>query len=568
MLAAHCPRRKPSSRVPFLAPRWDDNHPEFRKIDFTLPPDHHARWLAAVVSRLDLVPLRLSYAGRGSLAYLPDLLLTFVLFMYSKGILSPAEWVRQACYDDQSKWLLRGLRPCRSQLYAFRDRLGPFLDAWHSQLIAWAIAEKVTTASRASLDGTLVAALASRHRLMSCRHVDQRLLLLRLAVWADQCEAEGELVALSDDLAVWVLLGLLAWLLLHYVAWESEPARLPAWLPASVAGRARVLKRCEQARERLEQRLLPYRNKKKLSKKDCATVKRLKVSLTDPDAALGWDKVGTFRPLYNVMLVQATDAPLTLAWDVLGCSGDRGQLRPMMEKTKEQLGSYPKEAIIDGGFLSVGDVAWCEKEGIVVYAPPAKVEGTKAEGAKAAEVKAEEAGAKGKKGGAKGKKLPKKAFRYDGEGQAYFCPQGKRLTPASRTTEKRQGGLELPVIVYRASGEDCRACPQQKGCTSNPGKGRVVKRYEGEEALERLEQRMQESASQEVYKERCRSVELGNADLKEHRGLRVFRCFGKEGARTQAGLTILAGNGLKIVHALQRRQNAARTPSIPEKQPA
>lgn len=465
------PRRKPSARAPFLAPLWDDDHPAFRRIDATLPDDHHARWLVAVVARLDLAALRLSYAGYGSLASPVELLLAFVLFMYTKGLLSPAEWVRQANYNDQSKWLLRGLRPGRSQLYAFRDRLGPFLDAWHCQRIAWALADKVTTASRVSLDGTLVAALASRHRLLSCRRVDQRLLPLRLAVWADQCAAAGELVALPDDRAREVLRGLLVWLLL--LGWgivEPVPADLPAcgaaWLPASVAGRARVLKRYEQARQRREQRLLPSRDKKKLSKKDQAAVKRLKVSLTDPDAALGWDKGGTFRPLYNVRLVQATDAPLTLAWDVLGCCGDRGQLRPMMEKTKEQRGTSPKETLIDGGFLSVGEVAWCEKEEIVLYAPPVKVEGTKAEGVEA----------KGATSGARKEKLSKKAFRYDGEEQAYCCPQGKRLKPVARTAEKRQGGLELPVIVYRAAAEDCKACPQQKDCTSNPEKGRVLKR--------------------------------------------------------------------------------------------
>lgn len=79
---------------------------------------------------------------------------------------------------------------------------------------------------------------------------------------------------------------------------------------------------------------------------------------------------------------------------------------------------------------------------------------------------------------------------------------------------------------------------------------------------------MQEPARQKIYKERCRSVELGKADLKEHRGLRVFRCFGKERVRIQAGLTILASNGLKIMHILQQRHNAARPPTAPEKQPA
>jgi transposase len=613
MLPLPAPRRKLSTRDPFLPPLWDDDHQEFRRIDLSLPADHHARLLDRVVSRLDLTPLRNSYARRGSRAYLPELLLRFVLFMYSKSCLSPAAWACQAKYDDQAKWLLRGLLPSRSQLYTFRDRLEPYLDDWHAQVIAWAVFEKITTAQCASLDGSLVAALASRHRLLSCRRVDQRVLLLRLLVWLDDNQVPCELATFQDDLAGWVLLSVQVWQELlnagqsrHVDALRNVlalvgpvldgkvvlPTRVPAWVPASVAGRKRVLKRYEQAQQRLAQRLAPYQQKPKLSKKDQETVKRLKVSVTDPEAALGWDKMGTYRPLYNLLLVQATDAPLTLAWDLLGCNNDQGLIQAMMEKTKERVGRYLQELLVDGGFLNVSDVVWCEKEGIVIYAPSAKAEMVKAEVVKtkpamaerieAEVVKTESAmaesamaepamaePAKGKEEkcrATKEKKIPKSAFRYDSTAKVYHCPQGKLLEEVSRTTEKRQSGLELPVIVHRAAGKDCQACAERQSCTSNPKKGRVVKRYEGEEALERLEKRMQEPGSQKKYKQRCQSVELGYADLKEHRGLRVFRCFGKKRARAQAGLIILASNGLKIMNALQRRQTADTPPAPTAKQ--
>ena len=66
MLPAATLPRKSSRRPRFRAPLWDDDHPALRRIDATLPIDHHARWLATVVSRLDLTALRDSYAGRGS----------------------------------------------------------------------------------------------------------------------------------------------------------------------------------------------------------------------------------------------------------------------------------------------------------------------------------------------------------------------------------------------------------------------------------------------------------------------------------------------------------------------
>lgn len=296
--------------------------------------------------------------------------------------------------------------------------------------------------------------------------------------------------------------------------------------------------------------------------------------------------MGTYRPLYNLLLVQATDAPLTLAWEVLGCNNDQGQIQALMEKTKKQVNHYLKELLIDGGFLNVSDVVWCEKQQITIYAPPAKTEAVNAEMAKVLTAKVEAAkveaarveaakvlaakveAAKVEAAKVQEEKLPKSEFRSESKEQAYYCPEGKRLLPTSRTTVKRQGCVELPVIVYRASGTDCQACPQRASCTSNPKKGRTVKRYEGEEALEHLEQRMRDPAAQQIYRLRGQTVELGNADLKEHRGLRTFRGFGRKRVRAQAGLVLLASNGLKIMNALRKRERAEPPLPSQEKQAA
>jgi transposase len=567
MLPPPAAPRHPSARDPFQPPLWDDDHPEFRRIDALLPADHHARWLAAVVARLDLAPVRASYANRGSPAYPPELLLPFVLLMFSQAELSPAEWARQATYDDQAKWLLRGLRPSRSQLYAFRDRLRPFLDGWHAQVVAWAKAEGLTTAQRVSLDGTFVAALASRHRLLRPRRLDERLVLLRLLAWADAHQPGGDLGSVLTALPGWArrtadgqplplgdeVAQALRPLLAPVAAKEvTLPQAVPAWVPPTVAGRRRVLRRYEAARERLDQRLEPYRDKK-LTKKEQEVVDKVRVSPTDPEAALGVDKVGTYRPLYDFLLVQATDAPLTLAWDLLSRCTDHGLIPPMMDRARQQVGHYPEELLVDDGFVSITDVTWCKGAGIKVYAPPTKPAG--AEGG-AGPRKAGKGKSKGKK------KLAKRAFRYDPLEDVYHCPQGKRLRPAARTTERLRTGVVLPMVRYRASGQDCQACPLQPGCTSNPERGRLVNRYQGEEVLEQLQQRMQDPEAQRVYRLRCQSVELGHADLKEHRGLRVFRCFGHKRAWTQAGLVVLASNGLKVMQALRRR--AAQLPPAPE----
>jgi transposase len=607
MLPLRSPIRKRSSRLPFRQPLWDDQHPDFLRIDAQLPQDHHARWLLDAVSRLNLEPLRRAYANRGSLAYPPELLLPFVLFMYSKKEISPAAWATQVHENSAAQWLLRGLQPRRSALYAFRDRTEPFLDDWHKQLLDWARAAQVTAARCGSLDGSFVAALSSRHRLLNRRLLDGRLLLLCLAVWLDQHQTEAAQTAIGLLLGRAALLPadgllslLLALLLLALLLCCEQPAAvrndlLPGWLGHSVVGRKRMLKRYEKAQQRLAERLQPYQNKKRLSKKDTQAIKRAKINPSDVEAALGWDKVGTYRPLYNLQVVKATDAMLVLAWELFSKNNDEGLLKPMMHKTTEQLGQHLEQVIVDGGYVSIGDLLDCEQRNITVYAPPAKEDRPKAvpaaplpqENSSVAALPSSPSAAQQSPAsvaavgpteaarlvGSAGqrpevvKKYAKEMFRYDLEQQVYHCPAGKVLPEVFRTTEERQGGLALQVLVHRAAAADCRECAQKEHCTQGK-QGRVVKRYEGEEVLERLRQRMRQPASKKIYQQRCQTVEQGYAELKEHRGLRMFRCFGRKRARAQAGLTILASNALSIVRVLRRREGEVAPPSRNEKQPS
>src|SRR5690242_763165 len=121
MLPTHATVRKRSTRNPFRSAPWDEHHPDFLRLDAQLPPEHHARWLKDAVAHLDLDPFRRLYANRGSLAYPPEQLLPFVLYLYSKKQTSPAKWAEDVRDSDACKWLLLGLQPSRSQLYTFRD---------------------------------------------------------------------------------------------------------------------------------------------------------------------------------------------------------------------------------------------------------------------------------------------------------------------------------------------------------------------------------------------------------------------------------------------------------------
>jgi hypothetical protein len=94
-----------------------------------LPADHLARRVDRFVATLDLQPLRASYAGSGTAPWPPERLLRLALYEVQRGQLSPAQWTRDLTESGPVQWLLFGARPARSGLSAFRDRLGPYLDA-------------------------------------------------------------------------------------------------------------------------------------------------------------------------------------------------------------------------------------------------------------------------------------------------------------------------------------------------------------------------------------------------------------------------------------------------------
>lgn len=275
---------------------------------------------------------------------------------------------------------------------------------------------------------------------------------------------------------------------------------------------------------------------RRVAKKKRRPAERLKVSVTDADAVLGKDKLGVYRPLLNLQLVRATDAPLTLGWEVVARHNDRGQLRPMTQRTERLTGRRPRQLLTDGIYATLSDLRWCEEQDVAVLAPMPE------EGAATA-----------------GGRLPKAAFVWDAAERSYTCPEGQRLALRQQTTEKREGEVSLRVLVFRADGKVCQECPRQQECTSNPQRGRVVKRDDGEEVQERLRQRMEQEDKQREYRKRSQSVELGYADVKTHRGLHEFRSWDLPRARTQAGLVLLACNLMNTQRALQRRQVATQT---------
>ena len=540
-----------------MEPPWTTESPDWQRLDCKLDPDHRARQISRLVDeQLDLTPLFLSYSGRGSSPHRPDLLMKMVLYEHDHGITKPTQWHRDLRENEPLQWLLMGSLPSLTSLYEFRDRLGPFLLQWNSAVNRQAIAEGHTDAAQACLDGTTVAAHASRHHLLNLEQLDRRIEQLEgtdsegvsdpepaaaeppipsatapaqaeSSAPPERCESSPQAAPPTRD---------------QVPAAEAQPG----WMATTPRGRAQQRDRYGEARQRLRRQHQENQRRRKDKRK---AAHQIRISPTDFEACLGRDKYDVYRPLYNVQVMTDLKTDLILAYAVVACASDSGQLTPLIALTETATGRPLRDVLTDAGYPSGEELAFCAARGTTIYSPWQENSFTV------------------KKKAAKGAPpiLPKEQFWWDAEARQYVCPQGHRLSYAGKTSKQKNKGESVPLEVYQADAADCAGCPLHAQCAQSKSGARSVRRRPHEEHVEALRERMKSPEAKALYRQRSQSVERSIADQKEHRGLRRFSGRGQERAAVQAGLSILVHN-LRTLDKLRSTRDEA--PANVEKETA
>ncbi|KRU67315.1 transposase [Pseudomonas aeruginosa] len=186
-----------------------------REIDYLLPPSvqdwlpesHLARYVVEVVEGLDLSKLESVYAGRGSAAYHPAMLLSLLIYGYATGAYSSRK-IERASYDSLAfRFIACDQHPDHDTLASFRRRHGEQFAATFVQVLQIARENQVSRFGTVSLDGTKIHANASRHSALSYAHaekIEAQLKaevqeMLKLAEAADQSDLPDG-VSLPDEI--------------------------------------------------------------------------------------------------------------------------------------------------------------------------------------------------------------------------------------------------------------------------------------------------------------------------------------------------------------------------------
>jgi transposase len=499
------PTRDYPNRDRFAAPPWDRLSPHSLLLEDALPADHLARAIDDAVDQLDLTSLFTSYAGVGSQAHRPDLMLKIALYEIHTGHHSPDQWARDTLDRRCLLWLGCGIAPSRSRWYAFGDRVGPLLLAYHRQILTGAVAQGLTTARRGSLDGTAIAANASRHRLVNLARLRRRLEELDRVLAADTA--------------------------------RQDPGVIPAWMARRPATRKRQRHRFRDAQRKLLKEHARNAQRPRDHRQDPG---KIVVSTSDPEAALGRDKEKVFRPLYTLPIVQDLESPLVLGYEVFAQATDAGTLMPLRQRVRDLTGVWIEQVLADAAYASALDLSDCARTGVDLYAPYQENDRTERRRARGPQ-----------------RQIPKGEFTWLPAEQTYVCPQGHRLIKTGRESRARGEGRSVELTTYRCPGEHCRACPLAARCTRS-AQGRTIKRNEHEDAIVAHQAKMRTAEAKAIYRQRGRTVELRFADAKAHRGLRRFRGRGLERARIEVGLCVLVHNLLVVWRAGQRKAAEGR----------
>jgi transposase len=332
-----------------------------------LPDNHLARFIVDIVKQLDLSLLVNAYAGRGSDAFPPGVLLSLLFYGYATGTFSSRK-LEAATYDSVAfRFITANTHPDHDTIARFRKRFKEELKNLFAQILTIAHEIGVLKLGRVSLDGTKVKANASKHKALSWQHacrLEEQIkaeveMLLRKAEEADKDNLPDGM-SIPEELA-------------------RRKERLETIAKAKEEIQRRASERFAQEKEAHEKKMAERRAKAKKSGKnprgrppkppEAGPKKTDQVNLTDEDSRIMPTSGGNFQQGYNAQAGVDMDSLLIVENHLTQQPNDKQQIKAALQNLvalPKALGS-PEVLVADSGYFSEGNVKSCETQGITPY---------------------------------------------------------------------------------------------------------------------------------------------------------------------------------------------------------
>jgi transposase len=332
-----------------------------------VPEDHLARFVVDIVSRLDLSPIRNSYAGRGSDAYPPSMMTALLFYSYATGVFSSRK-IERGTYDSVAlRYVAVNTHPDHDTIASFRRRFLEELKSLFTQLLLVAHEMGLMKLGSVSLDGTKIKANASKHHALSWEHackLEKQLKgeieqLLRKAQRADQ-EDLPEGMKIPEELS-------------------RRESRLEAIAAAKAEIERRAAERFAKEQQEHQAKLADRQAKEKSTGKkprgrapkppEPGPKSKDQVNLTDSESRIMPSSSGGFDQSYNAQAAVDVDSMLIVENHITPQSNDKLELGPAVENLCTLPGSLGLVDILsaDTGYFSQSNVEECKGKNIVPY---------------------------------------------------------------------------------------------------------------------------------------------------------------------------------------------------------
>lgn len=336
-------------------------------IDDWLPEGHLGRFVVEIVGQLDLTAIKTAYAGRGSKAHHPEMLLALLFYGYATGVFSSRK-LEQATYDSVAfRYIAANDHPDHDTIANFRKRFLPLLEPLFVQILLIAHQMGCLKLGKVSLDGTKIKANASKHRALSWKHACQLEAQLKAEVenllrQAEEADA-GEL---PDGLDIPVEL-------------KRREDRLGAIARAKAEIERRAEERHAEEQAEYEKKLAERKSKEQESGKKLRGKQpkppepgprdKDQVSLTDEESRIMPISGGGFDQCYNAQASVDLETMLIVGQHLSQNPNDKLEIDPALKVLKalpEPLNTVDT-LLADAGYFSEVNVESCQQEQIIPF---------------------------------------------------------------------------------------------------------------------------------------------------------------------------------------------------------
>jgi transposase len=331
-----------------------------------VPAGHPAHLVRELVRHeLDLSAILAEYdEARGQPPYHPAMMVALLLYAFTQGLYASRR-IARACQERLDVMAVTGMQqPDFRTISDFRKRHLKTLAALFVQVLQLCRQAGLVSLGHVALDGTKLAANASKHKAMSYgrMHRAEAALAAEVEGWLARAEREDT----ADDAA-------------H--GRDRRGDELPDW----VADKQARLERLRAAKAALEAEATadpPPDGEPGPSAgmSDHGRPQRAKAggppagaqrNFTDPDSRILKTRDG-FIQGYNGQLAVDADHQIIVAQRLTTNGSDQGGLVPLLEATEAALGRRPREVSADAGFCREDNLAALAARGIRGYLAPGR----------------------------------------------------------------------------------------------------------------------------------------------------------------------------------------------------